>query len=182
MSGHSKWTQIKHQKSAADQKRGKLFSILSKRISIAARGDDNPETNPGLKVVIDKARAGNMPKDTIERAIKRGSGAAPGESTIEEAVYEAYGPDGAQLVIAATTDNRNRTSSDLRHILSLAGASLSGSGSVLWNFERTYDCFVPKTTQELSREASKEMSELIAALRENEDVEEVYTNAVIDIT
>ena len=175
MSGHSKWTQIKHQKSATDQKRGKLFSVLSKRLSIAARQDANPETNPSLKMVVEKARAANMPKDTIDRAIKHGSGAAQG-ALIEEAVYEAYGREGVQLVISATTDNRNRTSSDLRHILSKHNGSLSGSGSVLWNFERTQDVFSPKTIQTISKEAQATTEALIEELRDNDDVEEVYTN------
>lgn len=177
MSGHSKWAQIKHQKASADKKRGKLFSVLVKRITLAARSDRNPETNPSLKLSIDKARAANMPTATIERAIKRGAGELPGQGPLEEVVYEAYGPEGVQLVIISTTDNRNRTTANVRHLLSKAGGSLSGSGSVLWNFERTPDeGYVAKTTQEIAPEARTKIQHIIESLEEEEDVEEVYTN------
>ncbi|MBI4360024.1 MAG: YebC/PmpR family DNA-binding transcriptional regulator [Candidatus Jacksonbacteria bacterium] len=176
MSGHSKWTQIKHQKGADDKKRGKLFSILSKRISIAARADKNPKTNSALQTVIDKARAANMPGDTIDRAIKRGAGELPGHGALEEVVYEAYGPRGIQLVILTTTDNRNRTTSNIRHVVLQAGGSLSGSGSVLWNFTRDGELYAPKTDQSVDDETRRKIEELIADLKGDDDVDEVYTN------
>lgn len=176
MSRHSKWAQIKHQKAATDKKRGKLFSILTKRISIAARADKNPETNPALKVAIEKARAENMSKETIERAIKRGAGELPGQGAIEEVVYEAYGHGGAQLIIVASTDNKNRTIGNIRRILSAHNGSLSGGGSVLWNFERKEGVFHPKTTQPVDEKVKAQIEELAAELDGDEDVETIFTN------
>jgi YebC/PmpR family DNA-binding regulatory protein len=176
MSGHSKWSQIKHQKGAADKKRGKLFSVLSKRISIAARLDQNPDTNLGLKSAIDKAKAANMPGEIIKRAIKRGAGELDGQGQIEEMIYEAYGPDGVQLLIVAATDNRNRATANIRHILTKAGGSLSGKGSVMWNFERGNDGYVAKTKQEVDKATEEKIDHLIRELEEDEDVEEVFTN------
>ena len=176
MSGHSKWTQIKHQKATADKKRGKLFSILTKRIAIAARSDKNPESNPVLKVAIEKAREKNLSKDTIERAIKRGAGELPGAGPIEEVVYEAYGQGGAQIVVVASTDNKNRTTGNIRHILTKYNGSMSGTGSVLWNFARKGGLFYPKTKQPTDQKLAELIAELIAALEEDDDVDEVFTN------
>ncbi len=176
MSGHSKWTQIKHQKGAEDKKRGKLFSVLSKRISIASRADKNPKTNSALQTIIDKARAANMPGSTIDRAIKRGAGELPGQGEVLEVVYEAYAPGAIQLIITTTTDNRNRTTGNIRRLLTDSGGSLSGIGSVLWNFTRDGERYAPKTTQSVDYDTSRKIEELVAALREDEDVEEVYTN------
>lgn len=176
MSGHSKWTQIKHQKGAADKKRGKLFSILSKRISIAARNGKDQAVNPALKDVIERAKAVNMPNDTIERAIKRGAGELPGQGPIEEAIYEAYGPGGIQLIIIAATDNRNRTTANIRHILGKNEGNMSGQGSVMWNFERTRDGFKAKTVQEADELNQEKIKQLTEQLEEDEDVEEVFIN------
>ncbi|HBH45755.1 MAG: hypothetical protein A2445_01250 [Candidatus Jacksonbacteria bacterium RIFOXYC2_FULL_44_29] len=176
MSGHSKWTQIKHQKGAADKKRGKLFSILSKRISIAARKGSDLTANPPLKLAIDKAKTANMPGDTIERAIKRGAGLLPGQGQIEEMIFEAYGPGGLQILIVASTDNHNRTTATLRHLLTQAGGSLSGHGSVMWNFERAGEGFTAKNTQEISPSEGESLTGLLENLDADDDVEEVYTN------
>ncbi|MFH1713350.1 MAG: YebC/PmpR family DNA-binding transcriptional regulator, partial [Candidatus Jacksonbacteria bacterium] len=176
MSGHSKWTQIKHQKGAADKKRGKLFSILSKRISIAARIDKDTDSNSLLKDAVERAKAVNMPNNTIERAVKRGVGELPGQGPIEEAVYEAYGPGGIQLIIIAATDNRNRTTANIRHILTKNGGSMSGQGSVIWNFETTANGFKAKTIQEIDQPLREKVNQLIEQLEEDEDVEEIYTN------
>ncbi|OGY71845.1 MAG: hypothetical protein A3C00_01480 [Candidatus Jacksonbacteria bacterium RIFCSPHIGHO2_02_FULL_44_25] len=176
MSGHSKWTQIKHQKGSEDKKRGKLFSILSKRISIASRADKNPKTNPALQTAIDKARAVNMPGATIDRAIKRGAGELQGHGEISEVIYEAYAPCAVQLIVTTTTDNRNRTTANLRRLITDSGGSLSGSGSVLWNFIRDGDRYTPTTIQSVDDDTGRKIEELVAALREDEDVEEVYTN------
>ncbi len=136
MSGHSKWASIKRQKGVADQKRGVIFTKMAKNITVAARdGGGDPETNFKLKMAIDQAKGVNMPKDNIERAIKRGTGELKG-SVIEEAVYEAFGPDNTFFVIETLTDNKNRTVSDVRHIFSKAGGSLGGQNSVMWQFER----------------------------------------------
>jgi len=176
VSGHSKWSKIKHQKGSADKKRGKLFSVLSKRISIAAQIDKNPDTNPSLKSAIDKAKTANMPGEIIKRAIKRGAGEFPGQGPIEEVIYEAYGPGGVQLIIVAATDNRNRAIANIRHILTKAGGSLSGQGSVMWNFERGDDGYIAKSKQSVDNNVRAKIDQLISELEEDEDVEEVFTN------
>src|SRR5438093_8124178 len=137
MSGHSKWSTIKHKKGAADIKRGKLFSKLSRAIIVAAKeGGGDPGTNLALANAIEKARSYSMPKDNIERAIARGSGAYSDAGTFETVVYEGYGPDGVAVLVEALTDNRNRTAADVRHLFSKHGGSLGTSGAVAWQFER----------------------------------------------
>ena len=135
MSGHSKWAQIHRQKGVADTKRGALFTKLGKAITIAAKlGGGEAESNFRLRLAMDQAKAANMPKDNMERAIKRGTGEL-GEGIIESIIYEGFGPDGTAFIIEALTDNRNRTSSALKHILTKYGGSLGGPGSVSWMFE-----------------------------------------------
>lgn len=136
MSGHSKWAQIKRQKGVADQKRGILFTKLANAITIAARekGSD-PQTNFKLRLTIDQAKEANMPKENIERAIKRGTGELAG-AQVEEITYEAFGPGGVALVIQALTENKNRAVSSLRHILTKNSGALTGPSSTLWKFEK----------------------------------------------
>jgi len=135
MCGHNKWSQIKRQKGINDSKRSKAFAKLSKLITLAARSGGDPEMNPTLKLAIEKAKQVNMPADNINKAIKKGTGDLAGES-IEEVLYEAYGPEGTPLIIEATTDNNNRTVSEVKHILSKNGGRLGESGSVKWMFDR----------------------------------------------
>jgi YebC/PmpR family DNA-binding regulatory protein len=134
MSGHSKWSTIKRAKEAKDAKRSNLFTKLSKSITMAAKGDPSLETNFKLRIAVDKARSLNMPKDNIERAIKRAAGTGEG-ANIESLLYEAYGPEGVAMIIDILTDNKNRAISNLKHILSKRGGNLGNSGSVLWMFE-----------------------------------------------
>jgi YebC/PmpR family DNA-binding regulatory protein len=134
MAGHSKWANIQHRKGAQDAKRGKLFTKLIREITVAARvGDPDPASNPRLRLAVDKALAGNMTKDTIERAIKRGSGAQEGEN-YEEVRYEGYGPGGIAVMVDCVTDNRNRTVAEVRHAFSKAGGNLGTDGSVAYQF------------------------------------------------
>jgi len=136
MSGHSKWHSIKHKKGATDAKRGKLFTKFIKEITVAARtGGGDPDANARLRKAIADAKAGNMPNDTIDRAIRRGTGAEEGVH-YEEITYEGYGPGGVALLINAVTDNRNRTVAEIRHIFSKNGGNLGESGSVGWMFEK----------------------------------------------
>ncbi len=136
MSGHSKWSTIKHKKAAEDAKRGQLFSKLSRAIIVAAReGGGNPEMNVALANAIEKAKSYSMPKENIERAIKRGTGEAGGES-FERIIYEGYGANGVAVMVEVMTDNRNRAAADVRRIFNRAGGSLGTSGSVSWMFER----------------------------------------------
>lgn len=136
MSGHSKWASIRHKKGAVDAKRGKIFSRLIKEITVAARlGGGDPEGNPRLRVAIQAAKAQNMPKDNIARAIKKGTGELAGTS-YEEYNYEAYGPGGVALMMNCLTDNRNRTIADIKHIFERHGGNLGEPGCVAWIFEK----------------------------------------------
>ena len=137
MSGHSKWSTIKHKKGAADAKRGQLFTKLSREIMIAAKqGDPNPDLNFRLRLAVDNAKSLNMPKDNIERAISKGSGVGSDTVTLEEITYEAYGPGGIGIIIQTLTDNKNRTAAEVRSQLTRSGGNLAGTGSVSWNFEQ----------------------------------------------
>lgn len=136
MSGHNKWSSIKHKKGAADAKRGQMFTKIIKEITVAARlGGGDPELNPRLRAAIERAKAANMPRDTMERGIKKGTGELEGIQ-YEEIVYEGYGPDGVAIIMDIMTDNKNRTAADIRQILSRKGGSLGSTGCVGWMFEK----------------------------------------------
>jgi YebC/PmpR family DNA-binding regulatory protein len=144
VSGHSKWSSIKHKKGAADAKRGKLFSKLSRAIIVAAKeGGPDPAGNLALQNAIEKARSYSMPKENIERAIARGSGADSDAAAFETVIYEGYAPNGVAVIVEALTDNRNRTASDVRHVFTKNDGSLGGSGAVAWLFERRGVVLVP---------------------------------------
>jgi YebC/PmpR family DNA-binding regulatory protein len=192
MSGHSKWSTIKHKKAAQDAKRGKLFTRLAREIAIAAReGGGNPETNFNLRLAVDKAKAANMPKDNIERAIKRGTGELKGEE-LEEVVYEGYAPNGVALLVQVLTDNRNRTVSDVRRVLTRQGGTMADAGAVSWQFERKgYIAIAPdgldqNTVFEVAVEAgaddvmfSDDMIEVYAALEDFQAVRQALEDAGI---
>ncbi|MFH0840210.1 MAG: YebC/PmpR family DNA-binding transcriptional regulator [Candidatus Omnitrophota bacterium] len=136
MSGHSKWATIKHKKAATDSKRGKLFTKLIKMLTVAAKnGGGSPDTNPSLRLAIDKAKEANMPQDNIERAIKKGTGELPGVS-YESVSYEGYGPGGVAFYVDVLTDNKNRVTAEIRTIFSKIGGNLAGAGAVSWLFEK----------------------------------------------
>lgn len=145
MSGHSKWANIKTRKEGQDKKKGKVFSKMAKLIEIAARKGGDPETNPSLRLIIEKARSFNMPNDNVARAIKKGTGEDKEGGHLEEGLYEAYGPEGSQIIIETITDNKNRTLSEVRHILTERGGRLAESGSVKWNFNQMGAIFIDKT-------------------------------------
>jgi YebC/PmpR family DNA-binding regulatory protein len=137
MSGHSHWATIRRKKGAADAKRGQIFTRLAREIVIAAReGGGDPDTNVRLQYAIERARAQNMPKENIERAIKRGTGDSKEGNIIEEAMYEGYAPHGIALLISVVTDNRNRSVAEIRHILNRYGGSMAEAGAVAWQFHR----------------------------------------------
>lgn len=173
MSGHNKWSQIKEKKGAADAKRSALFTKLVKLIKTEARLAHGDANSPSLKAAIEKAKAANMPKDNIDRAI------ASSETLAEEKVtYEAYGPGGCALVIEGLTDSRNRTSQEIKHILSKNGHALAAPGSALWAFTKnTEGVWQPTTTVPLSDEDGAKLSELLEQLEDHDDVQDVYTNA-----
>ena len=176
MSGHSKWHTIKHKKGALDAKRGKLFTKLIKELTVAARtGGGDPEANARLRKAVSDAKAGNMPNDTIARAIRRGTGEEEGVN-YEEITYEGYGPGGVALMIQSMTDNRNRTVAEIRHIFSKNGGNLGESGSVGWMFEKKGYIVVQKAAK--SEEELFELAIEAGAddLRDDEDNFEIITS------
>ena len=144
MSGHSKWATIKHKKGALDAKRGKTFTRLIKEITIAAKSGGDPEKNPRLRTAVAAAKAENMPADNIKRAIQRGTGELPGVS-YEEITFEGYGPGGVAILVEVSTDNRNRTVSEIRHAFSKNGGNMGEAGSVAWMFAKKGDIVIPKS-------------------------------------
>ena len=164
MSGHSKWATTKRHKAAVDAKRGKIFSVISKEISLATRdGGKDPEFNPRLRTLILKAKQANMPSDNIDRAIKKGAGELGG-ITIEELLYEGYGPGGVGLIVEVTTDNKNRSASEVRSTFSKGGGNLAGVGALAFNFKRKGQFLLA-----LDKIAEDELTEL-ALENEAEDV------------
>ena len=154
MAGHSKWANIKHRKAAQDAKRSNLFTKLAKDITVAARQGGDPEANLNLRLAIDKAKSANMPKENIERAIKRGTGELKDASQLEEVIYEAYGPGGQiAMLIKATTDNKNRTLSEIKHILGKNGGKFVEGGGVSWQFEQAGSFWV--NPKELDQETAE---------------------------
>lgn len=180
MSGHSKWKQIKHKKALTDAKKGQLFSKMVREVTVATRaGGPKPESNPRLRAALERARALGLPKDNIERALERASGAG-GEAALEEFLYEAAAPKGVMILVEGITDNKNRTLNEVRQILAAHGAKLVPSRSLLWNFEKKWtdkgSDYRPKTLAEISPEEKGELIPLLDALSDQDDVQEVYTN------
>jgi YebC/PmpR family DNA-binding regulatory protein len=177
MSGHSKWSSIKHKKAAVDAKRGKIFSKLAKEIAVSAKlGGGDPDANARLRTVLAKARAVNMPAANIERAIKKGTGELPGVS-YEEASYECYGPGGVAILMTALTDNRNRTVAELRHLIDKHNGRMADAGSVSWQFDKKGLITVPKgamSEDDLLEAALDAGAEDIST--DDEDYYEVYTD------
>lgn len=144
MSGHSKWATIKHKKGALDAKRGKIFTRLIKEITIAAKSGGDPDKNPRLRTAVQAAKAENMPADNIKRAIQRGTGELPGVS-YEEFSLEGYGPGGVAVLVEISSDNRNRTVSEIRHVFGKNGGNMAEAGAVSWMFHKKGDIVVPKS-------------------------------------
>ena len=174
MSGHNKWSKIKHKKAATDAAKSKIFGKLVRLIQVEAKKANGDVNSPGLAAAMAKALKANMPKDNIERAIKKASEA--GES--QEVVYEAYGPGGVGIIITGLTDNTNRISAEIKHTLSKNNGSLGTPGSVSWNFTRNQDQeWEANTTVTLEETDEGKLERLIELLEENDDVQDVYHNA-----
>lgn len=173
MAGHSHAANVKHKKEANNKKKGKIFSKLVKLITIAAKTEPNPQFNPRLRTAIDKAKENQVPADNIERAIKKAS--EPSEN-LEELVMEAYGPEGAAILIEAITDSSNRTVNEVKLILKNNGAKWADPGSVMWAFEKTSDGWKAKFPQDISEQGKTDLENLIEAFEENDDVQAVITN------
>jgi YebC/PmpR family DNA-binding regulatory protein len=144
MSGHSKWATIKHKKGALDAKRGKIFTRLIKEIAMAAKSGGDPDKNPRLRTAIQAAKAENMPADNIKRAVQRGTGELPG-ATYEEFSLEGYGPGGVAVLLEISSDNRNRTVSEIRHVFGKNGGNMADAGAVSWMFHKKGDIVIPKS-------------------------------------
>jgi len=172
MSGHNKWSQIKNKKGAADQKRGVLFSKLLKAISIAARDETNPDFNPRLRTLVEKAKENNVPNENIDRAINKAAEAG----NLEEVIIEAYGPEKSAFIILGITDNKNRTVSEVKHLLSKNGFKPAEQGSVLWSFEKKDGEWTPQFQQSISDTAKEKIREAISEVEEHADVQRVITN------
>ncbi len=175
MSGHSKWATIKRKKGANDAQRGKVFTKFAREIQLAAREGADPNFNFRLRLIIDKAKAQNMPKDNIERAIKRGAGIGEDGQQLEEVNYEGYGPHGVAVYVQTVTDNRNRTVSDLRRALSRGGGSLGESGSVGWLFENKGVITIPLEGLDQDRIFELALEAGAEDVQFGEEAAEIYT-------
>ena len=174
MSGHSHWAGIKHKKEVTDQKRAKVFSKLLALISAAAKTEPDPNFNPRLRTAIATAKEMAVPQDNIERAIKKGSEAG---NNLEELTFEAYGPGGIAILVEAVSDNKNRAVQEIKTILKDHNGKWAETGSVQWAFEKTAESYVPKFPQDVSEVDAEKLVTLIDALHDNDNVQNVYTNA-----
>jgi YebC/PmpR family DNA-binding regulatory protein len=175
MSGHNKWSKIKHKKAATDAQKSAVFGKLARFISVESKKANGDTSSPGLRAAIDKARASNMPKDNIERAVAKGTSADAG--SLEEVTYETYGPGGVAIIIEGLTDNKNRTAAEMKHLLSKNGLELATPGSALWAFESTAEGYEPKTMTQVSDDDADMLTKIIEILDKQEDVQEIYTTA-----
>jgi transcriptional/translational regulatory protein YebC/TACO1 len=174
MSGHNKWSKIKRQKEKTDAQKSKVYGKMVRMISVEAKKAQGNSSSPGLKNAIDRAREANVPNENIERAIKK---ASESSDALESVLYEAYGPGGCALMIETLTTNRNKAAQEIKFILSENGLVLAGMGSAAWAFEKTHEGWIPKTTVALSEEEGTKLSKLLDELEENDEVQEVFTNA-----
>lgn len=180
MSGHSKWAQIKHKKALTDAKKGLLFSKMVREITVAAKESGaNSESNPRLRSALERARSIGLPKENMERAISRASGAG-GDTTLQEFLYEALAPGGAMILVEGITDNKNRTLAEIKKVLSLHDAKLVPQNSLLWNFKKVWaegnKDYLPATRADMPAEEREKLTLLLDELSGQDDVQEVYTN------
>ncbi len=174
MAGHNKWAQIKRQKGKTDAEKSKAFSKFSRLITVEAKKVNGDRNSFALKAIIERAQAINMPKDSIDRAVKKATESA---AAMEAHLYEAYGPGGCALIIDTITDNKNKAVQEIKHILSRNGYELATMGAASWAFEKTHEGWKPNSTMELSDEDIQKLDHLITELESNDDVQAVYTNA-----
>jgi YebC/PmpR family DNA-binding regulatory protein len=173
MSGHNKWSKIKHKKAATDSQKSKIFSKLVKLIKVEAKISGGDTNSPSLKAAIEKAKQANMPKDNIDRAIKSASDGV----VIEHVLFESYGPGGTALMIEGLTDNNNRTSQEIRHLLSQNGLELASPGSAAWAFKKIEGEWIPQTVVPIVEGDAEKLQKIIEELEDHDDIQNVYTNA-----
>ena len=174
MSGHNKWSKIKHKKAASDAKKSQVFSKLAKLIAAESKKAGGNVDSPGLRAAIREAKKENMPSDNIDRAVKKGT--ASDSASMENVIYEVYGPGGSAIIIEGLTDNKNRTAAEIKHLLSKLGLELASPGAVLWAFEKEGNEWIPKTTTPISDSDSQELEVLTKTIKEHEDVQSIFTN------
>jgi len=175
MSGHNKWSKIKHKKAATDAQKSKVFSKHSQLITMESQKAKGDVSSPSLAAAIERAKKDSMPKENIERAVAKGSGA--NGATLQEVLFEAYGPGGVAILITAVTDNNNRTAPEIRNIFSKAGLQLGTPGSAAWAFTKTANGYEPQTPIELHDADGEKLANLIEKLEDNDDVQDVFTTA-----
>lgn len=176
MSGHNKWSKIKHKKAATDGQKSKIFGKYARLITVEAKKCNGDVNSPGLRTVIEKAKSENMPNDNIDRAVKKAT--ETGGAEMLEVVYEAYGPGGCAIIIEGLTENKNKAAAEVRHILSKNGLELAATGSASWAFTKNEDReWIPSTTIPLDEKDGERLGNIIEALEENDEVQAVYTNA-----
>lgn len=176
MAGHNKWSKIKDKKAVTDIKKSRVFGKIAKLIASESRRTKGDTSSPSLRSAIAKAKELNMPSDNIDRAVKKGLGEEA--TAMEEIIYEAYGPGGVAMVILGLTDNKNRSSAEIKHLLSEYNATLSTPGSAMWAFEKTEGSLKPKTVIAISENDGKKLSLLMEELENHDDVQEVFVNAI----
>jgi YebC/PmpR family DNA-binding regulatory protein len=177
MSGHNKWSKIKNKKAVTDAQKSKIFGKLVRFVAVESKKAKGDVNAPGLRAAIEKAKEANVPSDNIERAIKKGVGGEGGE--MEQITYEAYGPGGCALIVEALTENRNKAAQEIKHILSKSGFELAAPGSAAWAFDKQIggSGWLPKSTVMISEDDGNKLQILIEELEENDEVQEVFTNA-----
>lgn len=175
MSGHNKWSKIKHKKAATDAAKSKVFSKMNRLITMEAKKAAGNMDAPGLRAAIEKAKKANMPSDNIDRAVKKAS--TDTGADMSPVTYEAYGPGGVGIIIEGLTDNNNRTAAEVRHILSKNNTELAAVGAASWAFTKTAEGWEPNTNIPLSDEDADKLEKIVEALEECDDVQDVYTNA-----
>jgi YebC/PmpR family DNA-binding regulatory protein len=177
MAGHSKWAQIKHKKGVTDAAKSRIFSRFARLITLESKKARGDTTSPGLAAVISRAKAANMPKDNIERAVLKGTSKDAGD--LEQVTYEAYGPSGVAIIIDALTDSRNRTTQEIKHLLGKSGIELAAPGAASWAFTKSGDGSLTPNDPlvEISGGEEEKLGDLLSSLDEHDDVQTVYTNA-----
>ena len=173
MSGHNKWSKIKHKKAASDSAKSRVFSKHAALIAMESRKAGGNLASPGLAAAIERAKKDSMPKGNIDRAVAKGSGA--GGAALEEVIFEGYGPGGVAMIITAVTDNNNRTAPEIRHIFSKAGYQLGTPGSAMWAFTKTDEGYKPQNPMELTDADGAKLADLVEALEEQDDVQDIDT-------
>lgn len=175
MSGHNKWSKIKHKKAATDGQRSRIFSKHSRLITMESRQAHGDVASPGLAAAIERAKKESMPKENIDRAVAKGRDTE--SSALQAVMFEAFGPGGAAILITAVTDNNNRTAPEIKNIFTKAGLQLGSPGSATWAFTKTTDGYSPNTPTELSDEDGEKLANLIESLEEQDDVQDIFTSA-----